>query len=298
MENQTPTPNPIPTPENVPIQNPAVEAPPSQVYTAPHIDNPPPKKSFLTSRIILLIVIFLVLVGLGGTYLTLNSKPKPQPTAPKAAPTPTSTTVDETASWKTYTNLDLGFSIKYPDFMNIYEDEGSVVFFRGVKIELPPDSPVDPYPVPNIGFSKGHGSTAREACEIATAGACHDTSIAGVSRSITEAKINNIDALKVVWSTDPYSPGYYLANPSGTSVLHIGLLTDRRESDNPRSENDKENDLRLLNQILSTFKFIGLTPTASAPRTIFCTQDAKLCPDGSYVGREGPNCEFAPCPGQ
>ena len=27
-----------------------------------------------------------------------------------------------------------------------------------------------------------------------------------------------------------------------------------------------------------------------------CTQDAKLCPDGSYVGRTGPNCEFAVCP--
>lgn len=27
-----------------------------------------------------------------------------------------------------------------------------------------------------------------------------------------------------------------------------------------------------------------------------CTQEAKLCPDGSYVGREGPNCEFVLCP--
>mgnify|MGYP001568350922 CR=1 FL=1 len=29
---------------------------------------------------------------------------------------------------------------------------------------------------------------------------------------------------------------------------------------------------------------------------VFCTQDAKQCPDGSYVSRQGPNCEFAPCP--
>ena len=29
-----------------------------------------------------------------------------------------------------------------------------------------------------------------------------------------------------------------------------------------------------------------------------CTMDAKLCPDGSAVGREGPNCEFAACPGE
>ena len=29
-----------------------------------------------------------------------------------------------------------------------------------------------------------------------------------------------------------------------------------------------------------------------------CTMDAKACPDGSYVGRQGPNCEFAACPGE
>lgn len=29
---------------------------------------------------------------------------------------------------------------------------------------------------------------------------------------------------------------------------------------------------------------------------IACTADAKICPDGSAVGRTGPNCEFAQCP--
>ncbi len=29
---------------------------------------------------------------------------------------------------------------------------------------------------------------------------------------------------------------------------------------------------------------------------VACTQEAKLCPDGSSVGRTGPNCEFAACP--
>lgn len=27
-----------------------------------------------------------------------------------------------------------------------------------------------------------------------------------------------------------------------------------------------------------------------------CTQEARECPDGSYVSRTGPNCEFTPCP--
>ncbi|MFA5878311.1 MAG: hypothetical protein WC845_03020 [Candidatus Staskawiczbacteria bacterium] len=29
---------------------------------------------------------------------------------------------------------------------------------------------------------------------------------------------------------------------------------------------------------------------------VACTEEAKICPDGSAVGRIGPNCEFAPCP--
>jgi len=29
---------------------------------------------------------------------------------------------------------------------------------------------------------------------------------------------------------------------------------------------------------------------------VACTMDAKLCPDGSYVGRVPPKCDFAPCP--
>lgn len=37
-------------------------------------------------------------------------------------------------------------------------------------------------------------------------------------------------------------------------------------------------------------------PTA-LDEPVACTMEAKVCPDGSYVGRTGPNCEFAPCPG-
>ncbi len=32
------------------------------------------------------------------------------------------------------------------------------------------------------------------------------------------------------------------------------------------------------------------------PAAKACTQEAKICPDGSGVGRTGPNCEFAKCP--
>ena len=35
-------------------------------------------------------------------------------------------------------------------------------------------------------------------------------------------------------------------------------------------------------------------PFVSSPK--MCTQEARQCPDGSWVGRTGPNCEFKVCP--
>lgn len=37
------------------------------------------------------------------------------------------------------------------------------------------------------------------------------------------------------------------------------------------------------------------TPPSPGDQNVACTMDAKQCPDGSYVGRSGPNCEFV-CP--
>ncbi len=38
------------------------------------------------------------------------------------------------------------------------------------------------------------------------------------------------------------------------------------------------------------------TITATNTKPVACTMDAKACPDGSFVGRTGPKCEFTPCP--
>lgn len=36
--------------------------------------------------------------------------------------------------------------------------------------------------------------------------------------------------------------------------------------------------------------------TQDTDKPVVCTKEAKLCPDGSAVGRQGPKCEFAECP--
>ena len=41
-----------------------------------------------------------------------------------------------------------------------------------------------------------------------------------------------------------------------------------------------------------------LTGSFVPTRQVACTLEAKLCLDGSAVGRSGPGCEFAACPGE
>lgn len=55
--------------------------------------------------------------------------------------------------------------------------------------------------------------------------------------------------------------------------------------------------------VLALLVGIGLLAYAFIPHDpenqgVACTEEALLCPDGSYVGRGGPRCEFAACPDQ
>ncbi len=42
--------------------------------------------------------------------------------------------------------------------------------------------------------------------------------------------------------------------------------------------------------------YIVMSGVNTMPQEHACTTEAKICPDGSAVGRTGPNCEFATCP--
>ncbi len=53
--------------------------------------------------------------------------------------------------------------------------------------------------------------------------------------------------------------------------------------------------------VILDVRYFGVDGGFTVPKTgqepYACTMDAKICPDGSAVGRSGPNCEFAVCPG-
>ena len=42
---------------------------------------------------------------------------------------------------------------------------------------------------------------------------------------------------------------------------------------------------------------VAAPPADPSQTGIACTEEAMICPDGSAVGREAPDCAFAPCPG-
>ena len=46
------------------------------------------------------------------------------------------------------------------------------------------------------------------------------------------------------------------------------------------------------------YQAVKQTPEHTIPEGVACTMDAKICPDGSAVGRIPPSCAFAPCPGE
>lgn len=56
--------------------------------------------------------------------------------------------------------------------------------------------------------------------------------------------------------------------------------------------------LILLAVIWGVWKVYELERVKPSGEQTVCTLEAKLCPDGSYVGRTGPNCEFSACPGE
>lgn len=59
---------------------------------------------------------------------------------------------------------------------------------------------------------------------------------------------------------------------------------------------DEFNSIDGCNECTCAAKGIMCTVKTCEPKG--CTLEAKVCPDGSSVGRQGPRCEFAACPGE
>ncbi|QQG41796.1 MAG: hypothetical protein HYV90_00585 [Candidatus Woesebacteria bacterium] len=271
-------------------------------------DQIPNKKSQLTNgtnNVTVISMAVFVLLALGAvTFLYYQNQQLKKMLAnyqtPIGSPEPTAkaATTDPTASWKTYTASDGSFLLKYPIDWSIPNEEKlqnvqRINFDNTLIVTSRPALTLDQYVAKNLPLDKTLPVDY-------TNGDIHGKKLiykSGVDQS-------TIDTVIVF--------------PGKTQNVITFSYTDF-----PGHITKSE----VVDQILSTFKFLE-SPTATcvplptcayntdpnkptckiaekpstggvwcqpSPSPKSCTEEAKLCPDGSYVGRTGPNCEFAPC---
>lgn len=181
----------------------------------------------------------------------------------QATPTPITTT-DTTANWKTYTSKALQISFKYPNEWKDPQEKSSqkeIVFENILTIASKSGTTLDQFVNKNLP-TDGTLPVDYNSGDIQGKRIVYKS---GVDQAVVDTLIvfpNQDNNLIIISYTN--SPG------------HI-----------TKSET--------IDQILSTFKFLSPTSSPTATQKA-CTQEAKICPNGSAVGRTGPNCEFAPCP--
>lgn len=260
------------------------------------------KPNILKSKFLwgFLAVSFLAAFLIGGFTLGKNQSNK------AISPAPTKQ-ADETATWKTYTDIYYGglFSIKYPPAWKARPDDlNKYIFFES----------------PDYKGNLGEGMI--------------------INISVSDTKQNDIEQwfsdyrshAKGPESTRIFEETLKRIRVGGVPALQYDISLQARETTTSFIKNNKlfhisslwpnanlidnkqimDAQTKTYNQILSTFKFTNNSPVHGDPadetitnaptiapkgkEQVYCTDDVKLCPDGSYVGRSGPNCEFAPCP--
>lgn len=215
------------------------------------------------SAIMILSILLLIFCLIAGFFAYKTQNLVKEITKLKSIPTPIVTatpTPDPTADWKTYEYTEQNFLVKYPPTWIAKEIyiEGPV---GGIKL----------YDSSTTGDKLGDSMVIHRSKSGIYSTNEKNVKFNDISFYAKEVQKDNFVSLD--YQTESNDEGYIL------------VTADYKES----SKKDA------FNQILSTFKFIE--PVASSsPLPVACTMEAKLCDDGSYVGRSGPKCEFALCP--
>jgi hypothetical protein len=103
-----------------------------------------------------------------------------------------------------------------------------------------------------------------------------------INNSLSESEARIIAEKSCIKGGEALSAGTY--NENSKTWWFDANLNATRAGCNPTCVVDEETKMAEIN-----WRCTGLK------EPVACTMEAKLCPDGSYVGRTGPNCEFV-CP--
>ena len=233
-------------------------------------------------RILMICCLFIMagsLLSGCGQPVSINTPPPDNGTSTGQVPPPTTTvtsTVSSTASWKVFTDVEQGITFSYPETL-------PTTYLRGA--EWPPKVAV------------AAGSLQ-----------CTPTSPASVSPESAQVKSIQINgnAYCIRFSAEGAAGSIYTDYTYSTAkagrIIAVSFTIKEPQCvnyDNPQQTacqlEEKTYDLdNLIDEIVNTVRTVD---SGNKP-PVACTMEAKLCPDGSAVGRTGPNCEFAPCPGR
>jgi hypothetical protein len=240
-------------------------------------NNLKPKFIFLGFVVISVLIAFLI----GGFVLGSNKTSKQTPQVVSANPIP-----NLKSDWKTYKGNV--FSLKYPkDYqLNINKIIATAGIVEPQENTIQLISPALPGTNGNLSIIITHKATKLYLEQAAKEGS-----------SCSELSDKKLDPVKIGDLTFSQS-GLINCGPNEIAFFYILNKNNIYEVKVETTADYQKDALPIVRQILSTIKFNKVVPTATPttnPIHTGCTLEAKLCPDGSYVGRTGPNCEFTPC---
>lgn len=245
------------------------------------------KSSFL---ITLLSVLLLVSVFIAGFFAWQTQNLVREINSNKIELTPIATQTsdqDSTQNWKIYSNDKLGFSFKlapvfkYPEIITPSESNS---FSNKEGVSSPLELSDEDILLESTIYTNIDESSLKKV----------NASLASNLGSITNQPFQPIGSIKKladlenggsIFEESPTSINevtYYIAiwnNNNNIHVLKMFAMKDLATSNKS-----------IFEEMAKTYNF-----TENESQTA-CTMDAKICPDGSAVGRSGPKCEFAPCP--
>jgi len=263
--------------EESPVQTPTPSTNIPPVNSTPQ--SVAPVKLSSAKLIAFMFTLIVLMLGTIAYLLYQNNQLKSQISSAQSTPTPT-VIPDPTVNWKTYTNDKAGYEIRYP--MNWFITDDSI---SNVKSPFPEKGTVV------INFYSTNKSITNLDTLLNSVLSDFKSMEGDPAFTAYESKTNttvaDYPALKI--NGNGYGGkylSYLIVAPSAKTNAHISIVYQ---------EGDLENFQPIINQILSTFKFTEATGSAN-PTQRACTLEAKICPDGTSVGRTGPNCEFAACP--
>jgi hypothetical protein len=180
---------------------------------------------------------------------------------------------NKSKEWKTYADEKYKFEIKYPSFVEptredstIYENYNDFINFKNTSNGL--------------GLFSIGVNTAGVKKEVAYIRSKTEGHIAADLTKNYKVRIADYEAVVLEYTKKNDQSEF-------NAITHI-IFSDGK---NTYEINIPSN---LYEQIVPTFIF--KKNDSANLNSVSCTMEAKICPDGSSVGRSGPKCEFSPCP--